>query len=77
MTKTPSLTKPLMLALIDCDRWTARGGSSPYWWKIKSMAKLAEMGLAEGYNTGEARNIRLSIAYRLTDKGREVLKGLP
>lgn len=71
------LTPGLRLALEDCSNMTKRGGY--FYWRPKTMLKLADMGLVEkdGWPPQRFSHNELRHSYRPTKAGRAALKETP
>lgn len=66
------LTPQLRNALAELDRYCQRENVI-YWWRRASMAKLAEIGLAETYRPASVSRTRKMLPYRITPAGRAAL----
>ncbi|EXL10274.1 hypothetical protein BG36_07600 [Aquamicrobium defluvii] len=66
------LTPRLKDALAELQRYT-EDRNVIYWWRRASMAKLAEIGLAETYRPASVSRTRKMLPYRITPAGRAAL----
>lgn len=68
----PELTPRLREALAEVARY--EGQNRTYWWRERSMADLAAMGLTETYRPPSLERYRgKQLPYRITEAGRAAL----